>query len=247
MKRDLTSLYGQLTVEERFRLVVEALAREDERETERLTSTCPRKVYEMNDLGFCDRLRASKLISLYVYIDLTEMVGVLRTIEMYRVAVEAYQEALLSSLEWTAKEAALSYHQGWDAGCNHAWQASGKHGPFPWNDTASLNERAKEMAKMIRAKTSSKTSDGSRQDTLEKASEVLSVRVRTIWEAFSRFCHEQAGLNPETALRACFPSALELPRELEEVAGSTQADSALSEDYEAMLVRIWGELVGKSN
>ena len=58
-------------------------------------------------------------------------------------------------------------------------------------------------------------------------------RARTIWEAFSRFCHGQTGLEPETVLQACFPPALGLPNELEEVAGSAQVDSASLEDYEA--------------
>jgi hypothetical protein len=244
MKRGLGSMYDRLTPEERFRLVVEAFAREDQREAERLSGTCPRKAYEMNDLAFVERVRAGDLIVSHIYAELMEVLGALRTIEVYKEAIQTYEEALFSSLDWTVEEAALSYYQGWDAGCDHAWQAAGKHGPFPWNDKANLNERAKEMAKRIKAESQSQASDGSHEDTLEKVGEALKVRALTIWEAFSRFCREQTGLEPETVLRACFLPALRLPEELGEAVESTRVDPTLLEDYEAMLVHTWRELVG---
>ena len=245
MKRGLArSVYDRLTAEERFQLVVEALAREDEPEVERLANTCPRIVYEMNDLAFGERFRASQMISSYVCAELMKVLGKVQAIEAYQEAVETYREALFSSLDRAAQEAALRYHQGWDAGCNHAWQTSGKHGPFPWNDNANLNERAKEMAKSIKAGSRSEASGGSGQDMSKEVSEALSVRAQTIWEAFSRFCREQTGLEPETVLRACFPPALRLTKELKDVVSSVQAEPASLEDYEAMLVRTWGELVG---
>src|SRR5215218_990956 len=98
-------MYDRLTAQERFRLVVEALAREDEREAERLSSTCPRKAYEMNDLDFSSRLRASQLISSYVGAELIGMVGALRTIEAHKEAVETYEEVFFSSLKWATEEA----------------------------------------------------------------------------------------------------------------------------------------------
>ena len=244
MKRGLSSMYDRLTAAERFQLVVEALARGDERETERLTNTCPRIAYKMNDLAFVERLRASQVISSYVCAELTEVLSTLRTIEACREAIETYEEVNFSSMRRAAKEAALSFHQGWDAGCDHAWQVAGKHGPFPWNDKANLNDRAKEMAKRIKAESQSEASDGLHQDTLEKVGEALRVRALTIWEAFSRFCREQTGLEPETVLRACFLPALRLPEELGEAVESTRVDPTLLEDYEAMLVHTWRELVG---
>ena len=245
MRKDgLGKLYNRLTSEERFRLVVEAFRREDQREAERLSNACPRKAYKMNDLDFSNRLRASDLIVSHVYAELMEVLSTLQAIEACREAVEAYEELLFSSLERATEEAALSFHRGWDAGCDHAWQVAGKHGPFPWNDKAKINERAKEMAKRIKAESQSGASDGSHQDALEKVGEALKVRALTIWEAFSRFCREQTGLEPETMLRACFPLASGLSEQLKEVVGSARADPVLLEDYEAMLSRAWRELVG---
>ena len=53
MKRNsLGGLYGRLTPEERFRLDVEATVRGDERESQKLVETCPRKTYTAVDYGF---------------------------------------------------------------------------------------------------------------------------------------------------------------------------------------------------
>ena len=51
-KKGLGCLYDKLSPEERFRLDVLALARGDEEESERLTATCPRRGYTMNDWEF---------------------------------------------------------------------------------------------------------------------------------------------------------------------------------------------------
>jgi hypothetical protein len=48
-KKGLSRLYDKLSPEERFRLDVLALARGDEEESERLTASCPRRGYTMND------------------------------------------------------------------------------------------------------------------------------------------------------------------------------------------------------
>jgi hypothetical protein len=51
-KNGLHRHYDRLTPEERFRLDVLAMAREDSRESERLVSSCPRVSYTMNEMGF---------------------------------------------------------------------------------------------------------------------------------------------------------------------------------------------------
>jgi hypothetical protein len=59
-KKGLGRLYDRLTPEERFRLDVLALARGDEEESERLTATCPRRAYTMNDWEFVGRWDAAR-------------------------------------------------------------------------------------------------------------------------------------------------------------------------------------------
>jgi hypothetical protein len=53
----LTRLYDRLTPEERMRAFIEALARRDEQELDRLNETCPRKTYVCDDWAYRGRLR----------------------------------------------------------------------------------------------------------------------------------------------------------------------------------------------
>jgi hypothetical protein len=56
----LGKLYDRLTLEERFRLDVLAMARGDAEESELLTNTCPKRDYVMNDWGFVGRWEAAR-------------------------------------------------------------------------------------------------------------------------------------------------------------------------------------------
>ena len=69
-KNGLHRHYDRLDAQERFRLDVLAMAREDSRESDRLVSNCPRSSYVMNDMGFVERWRSAIEITLRVYIPL---------------------------------------------------------------------------------------------------------------------------------------------------------------------------------
>ena len=77
-------LYDRLTADERFRLTIEAEARDDEREAGRLAASCPRKVYRMVDGQYADRMRASSEIVSAIILDLAPRLGKLRMIEAFR-------------------------------------------------------------------------------------------------------------------------------------------------------------------
>jgi hypothetical protein len=57
--------YEQLTPVERFRLAIEAMARKDWPEVDRLEDTCPRFTYREEDAAFRDRMRQVHLLALY--------------------------------------------------------------------------------------------------------------------------------------------------------------------------------------
>ncbi len=59
----LKRLYDRLKPEERFRLALEALARDDEEELDRLGRTCPRKTYSQIDAEYLDLLEASSRVA----------------------------------------------------------------------------------------------------------------------------------------------------------------------------------------
>jgi hypothetical protein len=58
--KDLSKYYPGLRVDERFKLMLSAFARGDDGEVRRLKDTCPKKIYEMTDGDFADRMQVSK-------------------------------------------------------------------------------------------------------------------------------------------------------------------------------------------
>ena len=86
-KNGLHRHYDRLGAQERFRLDVLAMAREDSRESDRLVANCPRSSYVMNDVGFVERWRSAIEITLRVYIPLGEQLAKLQMVDAFRVFV----------------------------------------------------------------------------------------------------------------------------------------------------------------
>jgi hypothetical protein len=76
--------YRDLDPAERFRLALEAEAREDARELERLVQTCPRLLYKMDDAAFTDRVDAARTMAVAVALDLGPRLVKLRMLEAVR-------------------------------------------------------------------------------------------------------------------------------------------------------------------
>ena len=123
-KKGLHKHYDRLTPEERFRLDVLAMAREDSLESERLVASCPRFSYTMNDVGFAERWRSAIEITLRVYIPLGEQLAKLEMIDAFRVFVP-YSQTL--SIDTTLE----AYYKGHESGSRHAWAYAGKGGAPP--------------------------------------------------------------------------------------------------------------------
>src|SRR5215212_9925536 len=83
-KKGLGHLYDRLTPEERFRLGVLALARGDEEESERLTATCPRRAYTMNDRKFVGRWEAARELAVLAYMDVETRLNKIKMIAAFR-------------------------------------------------------------------------------------------------------------------------------------------------------------------
>jgi hypothetical protein len=93
-------LYHQLTPSERFRLVLEASARDGEEERARLVRLCPRKTYTMTDLAFTDRCDASRDLAVAIALDLGHRVA---QATMLRASRESLRRALGLGLEVVAE------------------------------------------------------------------------------------------------------------------------------------------------
>jgi hypothetical protein len=84
MRKDgLGKFYDRLTPEERFRLVVEAEARGDEREFSRLVRSAPRHTYIEADPSYTGRVRASKDIIWAVCLDLLLRLAEMRMVRAF--------------------------------------------------------------------------------------------------------------------------------------------------------------------
>src|SRR5215213_3097294 len=83
-KKGLGRYYDRLTPEERFRLDVLALSCRDEEESERLTATCPRRGYTMNDWGFVGRWEAARELAMLAYVDVVRRLDKIKMIGAFR-------------------------------------------------------------------------------------------------------------------------------------------------------------------
>jgi hypothetical protein len=68
--KELTHLYDQLNAKERFGVAVQALARGDMNELDRLIDTCPKKTYRTADLAFFTRLKELLTITLMARVEI---------------------------------------------------------------------------------------------------------------------------------------------------------------------------------
>ena len=71
----LVRQYTNIAPEERFRLVVRALARDDRAEFEHLCQTCPTKMYRASDAEYSGRLDAAKFVTLIFSVDMARALG----------------------------------------------------------------------------------------------------------------------------------------------------------------------------
>ncbi|HEX2752345.1 MAG TPA: hypothetical protein VHP34_04425, partial [Alphaproteobacteria bacterium] len=60
------SIYENLTHNQRIIATVEALARGDEAEKQRLIETCPKGIYKRSESGYADRMEALEILALLV-------------------------------------------------------------------------------------------------------------------------------------------------------------------------------------
>src|SRR5215203_2569993 len=134
-KKGLGRLYNMLTPEERFRLKVLALARGDEKESERLTATCPRRGYTMYDWGFVGRWESARELAMLAYVDVSRCLDKIKMIAAFRSLFPFLSTIWQDDVHW-------AYFDGHRAGSGHAWNWSCKTGEPPgWEAVEEEAER----------------------------------------------------------------------------------------------------------
>jgi len=199
-KNGLHKHYDCLDADERFRLDVLAMAREDSRESERLVASCPRFSYTMNEIGFVERWRSAIEITLRVYIPLGEQLAKLRMVDAFRVFVP-YSQTLSSNMVLDA------YYKGHESGSRHAWAYAGKSGgPPAWLEDGPEGEwmEPEEDEQDPAMESEADELEAVAEQYNECLPEVLDELERRcvkeafgIWTGYAAFCEESAGVGAD--------------------------------------------------
>src|SRR5689334_386760 len=88
-----SKLYATFAPPERLTLLLEAMARRDDAEVERLRETCPRRTYTQVDAAFEERLRLAFEVLAVVCIDLRAMWAKLYMLEWSKAVVRHFAPA----------------------------------------------------------------------------------------------------------------------------------------------------------
>src|ERR687890_581736 len=108
MRKDrLGKFYDRFDPDERFRLALEAMARGDEEEIERLRDTCPRVRYTAIDIAYSDRISGSLKMTMLICQLLAPSLTELRMLA-------ALREVLSHTFDYCINTARLAYVSGHD-------------------------------------------------------------------------------------------------------------------------------------
>jgi hypothetical protein len=235
-KKGLGRLYDRLTPEERFRLDVLAMARGDEEESERLTVTCPRRDYTMNDWGFVGRWDTARELALLAYVDVVKRLDKIKMIGGFRSLFPYLSTIWQDDVHW-------AYVDGHRAGSRHAWNMSGKAGEPPgWE--ADEEEAERNADPTIDEDLQKWTGDGRYarlEGKLEEMERELVREALTAWLGFARLCEQEMGPEAEKLLEALARPFAERVPELEELSTryEVEADVEGVEEYLAIMTEAW--------
>ena len=215
MKSDgLAKLYDQLTLDERFRLRVQALARGDRADCDRLDRACPSSQYG----AYCARLEASDVLTLCTMAELLPKLAKLQMVGAFR--------SLVAYLEGAARDAAwMGYLDGYAAG----WKAAGKRGEPPEVSDDELTAAAGRAYRM-----------GARfSAALDTLALDLAGMARTPRDALAAFAQEEMGLSLDALLGAWGRPALDTLAEHAEALDAAEPDAAGLELLRRVLGVAW--------
>jgi len=234
-KNGLGKLYDRLTPKERFKLVVEAQIRGDNKEFGQLVRSAPRYTCERVDPAYTDLMKASRELTWTICLDLLPRLANMRM-------ARTFAEILPLACGSFAKDACDCYLRGRREGAERAWRAAGKEGDLPKGEPNGEGSGTKEALGRLSAHmewASEGFADAAHKIELEHAKNAL-----TLWEAFGSFCREELGMEPKKLVRFWYEAALE---EIEELEVRTKEVEVEREDVEKTVAAIeegWRMLVG---
>ena len=216
----LARLYDRLEPDERFRLVVQALARGDRAEADRLGRACPVKRYAISDPRYADRLELSDELTLVVLLELVPKLTKLRMVEVFRMLSD-----FLGELD--EHTAMLAYVEGLEAG----WRAAGGEGERPPEAMAEgALDRLVARGADVRAHY---------QRMCDGLAAELAADARPARDGFAAFCRDELGLEPEALIAAWMRPALALLEEHRAALDAAECDPEARDALATVLGVAW--------
>jgi hypothetical protein len=211
-----TTLYATFENPERLVLMLEAMARGDDGEADRLRESCPRKTYSSVDIGFWQRAIVSFETAAVAYTDLTNLCGKLHMVQWTREILDTS-----TALATIVAEGALM--DGIDL-------ARGAGRPPASSAIAQRGEAIEEHV----------AENGQKLQAIVSDVERHWVRgLKTAWEAFEKFCRTRPGVEAKTLLTAWkLPSVGEIEALLK-THPNVKPDAAEVEEYFRLLCVLW--------
>jgi hypothetical protein len=201
MKSDgLAKLYDTLTVDERFRLRLQAFARRDMVECERLDRACP----SYHHPAYCARIDASDVLTLCTLTELLPKLAKLRMIRAIRPGM-AFVEAAGEQAGW------MGYLDGYEAG----WRAAegvGDPPPISDDELIAASERAYRLGERF-------------SSLLDKIAADVAASARNPRDALAAFAQQRLGLSLDVLLGAWSPQASTILAEFSEALDAAEPDA----------------------
>jgi hypothetical protein len=232
--------YGCLTAPERFALTIEAMARGDEVEADKLEDSCPSHNYHMHDLEYRDRMRRAYLIALMVSLNMRQGIGQIRAAATF---CELAPEHFGHGPELLAKTAFLYGRQygKWEAGTIEQIELVDPKAAVAELETdADLRQQMDDVEEQVGMAMAEVA------DTLKLAvGEAHAVDLLSQWEGFGRFCREVLALEPLTLLKALRLASQDPAAEVLESYPEAKVDEAKAAEWAGTWNRNWDRRFGK--
>jgi hypothetical protein len=188
--------YWALTAPERFALLVEAMARGDEADADRLEDSCPVLTYRGEDTAFRGRMVHAHLIAVRVCLNLRAGLAELRMADTFRRTCRSFAAAGPVNVAQASFMAGRAYGRA---------EVTGEAEPKPpreqlWAEIAAdpeltaLLDEARDLAEQGVERVA---------DTLLYATtELHAADLLAQWQGFGRFCRDRLGLEPGVVFAA---------------------------------------------
>ena len=192
----ITRQYGALDGAERFALMLEAMARGDEADADRLEDTCPRRNYNTLDLEFRDRMKRAFMTTAFAMTNIRRGLAMVESAQIFR---DCHRE--FAGGPTLVATTAFLYGRKY---------GHGECGAIEEIDLPDLEVLKAEVKQRPDLKTQLRdvraiAAEGVKkvaETMMEAMGEGLAGEILSQWEGFARFCRGSLGLEPMTVAKA---------------------------------------------